>query len=171
MATDDATDETVEEETDGKKKGGKLKFIIVGLLLVVGLGYFFFGRGGSAEAAAPTTTIPLSSEEEGLIITATSLTVNLANETPRFAKVGVAIVLVEGQDPVLAELKLPLVHDAILTEVSSMTAEQILSAEGFDMLRNRIGDRVRDIYNTPATEDEPEERVAKRVVLTELLVQ
>lgn len=168
MADEDTT------KDDAKEKGGmggKLK--IVGIIVAtLAVGYFLFGRGGGAAAElAPTTTIPLVEEAEGAIVDAGNLTVNLADETPRYAKVGVALVLVEGSDPLAVESKLPLVLDAVLSEVSRMTADELLAESGFEALRVAIGRAAIDIYNEPAEDDIPEVRVVKRVVLTELLVQ
>lgn len=157
-------------DKEGGGHGGKLK--ILGIVVVsLAIGYFMFGRGGAAADPTTTTTIPLSEEAEGAIVTAGTLTVNLADETPRYAKVGVALVLVEGSDPLAVEAKLPLVLDAVLSEVSGMTADALLSASGFEALRVSIGAAAAAIYNETSEDDATEVRVVKRVVLTELLVQ
>jgi flagellar basal body-associated protein FliL len=169
MADDEKTD-----SKDGKEKGGmagKLKLVGV-IVATLGVAYFLFGRGGaSAETPVTTTTIPLSEEAEGAIVTAGTLTVNLADETPRYAKVGVALVLVEGSDPLQVESKLPLILDAVLSHVSNMTAEQLLSPSGFETLRQTLTTAAAEIYNETPDDGSPEIRVVKRVVLTELLVQ
>lgn len=167
MADDDKKKDKGDEKGG---MGGKLK--IVGIIVAtLAVGYFLFGRGGAAAEAVPTTTIPLSEEAEGAVVTAGTLTVNLADETPRYAKVGVALVLVEGTDPLPIEGKLPLVLDAVLTQVSGMTAEDLLSTEGFESLREGIGEAAAAIYNETPEDGSAEVRVVKRVVLTELLVQ
>lgn len=165
MADDDAKSDSKESKDGGL--GGKLK-IVGAVVISLAAGYFFFGRGGaSAETAVTTTTIPLTEESEGAVAEVGTLTVNLADESPRFARVGVALVLVEGTDPLLVEGKFPLVLDAVLSEVGQFTAAELLSENGFDELRSRIGVHAVEIYND---EDEGE-RVVKRIVLTELLVQ
>ncbi len=170
MADDDKKDDNKKDTGDKKGGGGKIK--IVGIVVVtLAVGYFLFGRGGTAEAETPPTTIPLNEEAEGAIVTAGTLTVNLADESPRYAKIGVALVLVEGADPLLVEGQVPLILDAVLSQVSSMTADELLSHSGFDTLRNAIGDAAIEIYNEVPEDGSPEIRVVKRVVLTELLVQ
>ena len=163
MADDDKNDD---------KKGGLGKLKIVGIVVVtLAVGYFMFGRGGAAAEAAATTTIPLAEETDGLIVQAGTLTVNLAHETPRYAKVGVALVLVDGADPLAVEAKLPLMLDAVLSQVSGMLADDLLSSSGFDTLRTELGAAAVDIFNEVPEDGTPEVRVVKRVVLTELLVQ
>ncbi len=165
-------DDDEKKEKGDKEKGGGGKIKIIGIIVAtLAVGYFLFGRGGAAEAGPPPTTIPLSEEPEGAIVTAGTLTVNLADESPRYAKVGVALVLVEGADPLLVEGQLPLILDAVLSEVSAMSADELLSSSGFDTLRNSIGDAAVNIYNDVPEDGTPEVRVVKRVVLTELLVQ
>ena len=163
-----------EEGAKKKKKGGKKKILI---LLVVGVGgYMMFGRssGASADESPP---IPLSEEAEGAVVEVGTLTVNLADEAPRYVKVGVALVLVEGADPLSVAGKFPLVLDAVLTEISSMTAVELLSDTGFEEAKRRIGDQAIGIYNEEAVYDEETGtetggvRTVKRIVLTELLVQ
>lgn len=163
-------DDEKKDKDDKGGLGGKLK--LVGIVVVtLAVGYFMFGRGGAAAEAAVTTTIPLTEETEGSIIQAGTLTVNLADEQARYAKVGVALVLVEGADALAVEAKLPLVLDAVLSEVRAMTADELLSSDGFDRVRSAIGDAAIGIYNEPSEDGLPEVRVVKRVVLTELLVQ
>ena len=50
-------------------------------------------------------------------------------------------------------------------------ADDLLSSQGFDTLRDKIGAAAVEIYNEVPEDGTPEVRMVKRVVLTELLVQ
>ena len=87
-----------EEGGEGKKK--------ILILLVVGVGgYMMFGRSSGALVDAGLDPIPLSEEVEGAVVEVGTLTVNLADEAPRYVKVGVALVLVEELSLISRELE------------------------------------------------------------------
>ncbi len=162
----DKADDKDTEEKSGKKLDIKTIAIIV--LVLGGAGYFFLGGGGGAPAdaaATTTTTIPLAEEEDGAILSAGTLTVNLADAGSRFARVSFSLVLVELVDPLTVEPHLPLVLDAALSELADFTADELRTSAGQEKLRNILSDRAIEILNSE------EERVVKRVILTDLLVQ
>ena len=158
-----------EDTKDNKESGGKFNPKMIAIVVVVlgGAGYYFLGGGGTepVDASVPTTTIPLAEEVDGAILSAGTLTVNLTGEGTRFGRVSFSLVLVEGVDPLTIEPKLPLVLDAALTELASFSASDLLGASGQEQLRSVLSDRVRQILNVE------DERVVKRIVLTDLLVQ
>jgi flagellar basal body-associated protein FliL len=93
-----------EEGGEGKKKKGRKKKILI--LLVVGVGgYMMFGRSSGALVDAGLDPIPLSEEVGGAVVEVGTLTVNLADEAPRYVKVGVALVLVEELSLISRELE------------------------------------------------------------------
>jgi len=159
-----------EQAEDAKEKsGGKFNPKMIAIVVVVlgGAGYYFMGGGGTepVDASVTTTTIPLDEEADGPILSAGTLTVNLAGEGTRFGRVSFSLVLVEGVDPLTIEPKLPLVLDAALTELAAFSASDLLGASGQEQLRTVLSDRAREILN------DEDERVVKRIVLTDLLVQ
>ncbi|MCP3935849.1 MAG: flagellar basal body-associated FliL family protein [Actinomycetia bacterium] len=155
---------------DGGKEGGKgglmgkLKFVIVGVV-ALGAGYFLFGGGGGESSAGPTTTIALEDLNDGAILAVGTLTVNLTDEQPHFGRVAFSVVLVEGTDPLPIEPQLPLLLDAALKRLSSYTADELRTTQGQERLRNELSSDAIELLN-----DETD-RVVKRVVLTDLLVQ
>ena len=92
---------------------------------------------------------------------------NLSGEGTRFGRVAFSLVLVEGVDPLTVEGKLPLILDAALIELANFTAEDLLDASGQDDLRRALSESAREILN----DEEEQERIVKRVILTDLLVQ
>jgi len=168
-------DEKPEEKGDDKKS--KMNPKVIGAVVVV-LGaawYFFLGPGGGSEAqaAVTTTTITLDEEGDGAILPVGTLTVNLTGEGTRFGRVAFALVLVEGVDPLTVEGKLPLILDAALSELAGFTAEDLLDNSGQEKLRSVLSSRARELLNTEQDEEAGvvAERIVKRVVLTDLLVQ
>jgi len=168
-------DEKPEDKGDDKKS--KMNPKVIGIVVVVlgAAGYFFLGPGGdaAAEVSVTTTTISLEEEADGAILPVGTLTVNLAGQGTRFGRVAFALVLVEGVDPLIIEPKLPLVLDAALAELAGFTAEELLEGSGQEKLRAVLSERARDLLNTDQ-DDEANvvaERIVKRVVLTDLLVQ
>lgn len=162
---DEKSDESADEKS-GKKFD--LKTILIVVLVLGGAGYFFLGSGGGAPADAAsttTTTLPLEELDDGVILNAGTLTVNLADPGSRFARVAFSLVLVDGVDPLAVEMKLPLVLDAALSELADFTADQLKASAGQEELRSILSERAREILNSE------EERVVKRVILTDLLVQ
>ena len=158
-------------EDSSEKKKGKLnpKTLAIVAVVIGAAGYYFLGSGGGDPVAAgvPTTTIPLEEEADGAILSAGTLTVNLSGEGTRFGRVAFSLVLVEGVDPLTVEGKLPLILDAALIELANFTADDLLDASGQDDLRRALSESAREILN----DEEEQERIVKRVILTDLLVQ
>jgi len=155
-----------EEQVDGKKKKKKLWLVKVGAGgAAVFAVYTFVLGGGGGEAQAADATLP--EPVEGVVLEAGEVRASLADEEPRFALVGMAVVLEEAADPAEVQNRLPILHDAAVTEVSSFTSEQLKGARGADLLRAALSERAEEIFNA-----EPEAQVqVMRVVLTELIVQ
>ena len=161
-----ADDEPDDDGADKKKRKFNPKLIGIVVVVLGAAGYFFLGcGGGSAEAGATATTIAIEDEPDGLILPVGSLTVNLQGDGIRFGRIAFALVLVEGVDPLTVEGKFPLLLDAALSELAAFTADDLLELSGQEKLRAVLTGHARDLLNVD------DERVVKRVVLTDLLVQ
>ena len=101
-------------------------------------------------------------QRDGPIITLEPLTTTLGEATLRHARVTLALVLAEGQDPVTVGQRTPELQDALLREVARMDADHLRSSEGSEQLRQQLTEDARGIWG---------EEVVQRVLLTELLVQ
>ncbi len=155
-------DDDAKDEGDAAKKK---KMMIIGGVVVAAAGYFFLGSGGDAAEAAPPTTLALADEADGLILPVGALTVNLADETPHFARIAFSVVLIEMVDPTLVEPKMALLLDAALREMATFSAEELRSVQGQELLRSKLSAQAIALLNTE------DARFVKRVILTDLLVQ
>lgn len=143
-----------------KKGKGKLIGIIGGVVVLLGAVYFLFlgGGGGDAEAGVTTTTIPV----EGPVIESDQMTVTLADDPVRYARITFAIVLPEGGDTALVGDKMPLLKDGVLDVVAGLTAADLVGSAGLDTLRQDLTAKALEVYA---------DGEVLRVVLTEVLVQ
>jgi flagellar basal body-associated protein FliL len=151
-------EEAVAEEA--KKGKGKLIGIVGGAVVLLGAVYFLFlgGGGGEEEAGVTTTTIPV----EGAVIESDQMTVTLADDPVRYARITFAVVLPEGGDSAVVGDKMPLLKDGVLDVVAGLFAADLVGQTGLDSLRSDLTAKALEIY--------PDGEVL-RVVLTEVLVQ
>lgn len=152
-----AEEAVAEEATKGR---GRLIGIGGGVVVLLGVVYFMFlgGGGGEVEAGVTTTIVPV----EGAVIESDQMTVTLADEPVRYARITFAVVLPEGGDSALVGDKMPLLKDGVLDVVAGLSASDLVGQEGLDTLRSDLTAKALEIY----TEGE-----VLRVVLTEVLVQ
>lgn len=152
--------EAEEQAQAPKKSKKKLIMIVVVGVLVLGGGAFMFlgGGGGEPEAAVTTTTVPV----EGPVLEADQMTVNLADESLRYARIKFAVVLPEGGDTAAVGERFPVLKDAVLDVVSGYQASQLLGRDALDSLREEF---------TAAAHEVWVDGEVLRVVITEVLVQ
>ena len=105
---------------------------------------------------------PDAEPEEGAILEVAHLTANLGGENLRYARVGFAVVAAADVENAEVERRFPLRQDAAISQIGSMTPEDLHGEEGIDRLREALTERAREIY--------PDGEVL-RVAITELLVQ
>lgn len=155
-ATATAVAEPAVEEA--KKKKSKLIPLLIGVVvLLAGVAvYLFLFAGGDDTPVEPTGPPP-----EGVIIQLEPLVTTTGMETPKHARIGLAVVLVEGADATVIADRAPLLQDALLRHIAANDADTLRSAAGSDALRSYLTAAAQDIW--------PDGEVA-RVVLTELLV-
>ncbi len=121
----------------------------------------------AAVAAVATSTLlpgedPDGEPEEGAILEVAQLTANLGGEDLRYARVGFAVVAAADVETSEVERRFPLLQDAAISQIGSMTPDDLHGEEGIDRLREALTERAREIY--------PDGEVL-RVAITELLVQ
>lgn len=149
-----------QEELEEKKGKGKLIGIIGGVVVLLGAGYFLFlgGGGGDEEAGVTTTTVPV----EGAVIEVDQMTITLADDPVRYARLKFAVVLPEGGDSAAVGDRVPVLKDAVLDVMSGYTAAQLVGPDALGNLREELTASALTVY----TEGE-----VLRVVITEVLVQ
>lgn len=148
----------VDAEPDESARSRRTLVVLLAVAILLGggaatAGWWYFLR--DAPAAAHEL-------QDGEIIALEPLTTTLGEATLRHARVAMAVVLVEGVDPVAAEPRTPELQDALLREVAQMDADELRSAEGSERLRQQLTRDAKEIWG---------DEVVRRVLLTELLVQ
>lgn len=140
------------------EKGGKKKLLLIvgGVVVLAAVALFFLKPAdASSEPATPPAPVP------GEVVEVGQMTVNLADAS-RYARVSFSLMLVEGAAADQVAAQYPLLKEAVLFEVSKLTAEQVRTTGGLDALAKALTERAQEIY--------PDGEVL-RVVLTEMLVQ
>ena len=127
----------------------------------------FVRSGGSKAIAAIRTLWPLielnkRADFECTFIESDQMTVTLADEPVRYARITFAVVLPEGADSAVVGDKMPLLKDGVLDVVAGLSAADLVGQQGLDSLRSDLTAKALEIY----TEGE-----VLRVDLTEVLVQ
>ncbi len=158
-------EEGTEEEAPKKKKKGKLKLLIMIILVLAlggGGGFFaytkFFSHPKTAEANKDEEAIQ---EEQPALFNLDPFVVNLTDRG-RFLKVSMKLELIDKKYATLAEEKTPHIRDAIITLISSKTAESISTPEGKFQLKDELLMRA----NASVGKD-----VFKNVYFTEFVMQ
>lgn len=137
--------------------------LLVAALLGGAAAWMLTSEGAGAEGEDPKQAAGEPAEvEEGEILDVGTLTTNLAGANPRYARVGVALVLSAGTPSSAVQPDLPLVKDALITEISSHSAGDVQGREGVEALRKTLTRAVTGLFD---------DQQVVRVVLTELLVQ
>jgi flagellar FliL protein len=154
--------ETPEEGEVKEKKSGSKKFIIIiAIAAVIALGGGFFtytqliargkeGESHKKEEAKKTALVPLD-----------PFVVNLA-EQGRFLKVTMQLELADATNQALATEKVPQFRDAIITLISSKSAEALSSPEGKIQIKDELLLRL----NQTAGKD-----IFKNIYFTEFVMQ
>ncbi len=143
-------------ELEDEEGGGRSRLVtvlaVLALLVSVGGGaWWFFLADHEPEPPA-----------DGEVVVLPSLTATTGNATLRHARIAIGIVLVEGEETVVVDQKIPLLQDALLREIAQMDADELRSPDGSDQLRRQLTADAHEIWG---------EEVVRRVILTELLVQ
>ncbi|MEJ5243629.1 MAG: flagellar basal body-associated FliL family protein [Desulfomicrobiaceae bacterium] len=168
MADKEKKDQTAEEQP---KKGGKLKWIIILLVLValLGAGGFFAYKhffaspkegGANANATEEASKEPnaTNATAPGQLVKLDTLVVNLADPLGRrYLKVTMEVEIVDAQAVAELEAVMPKVKDALLLLLSSKTFADVatmdkkleLKLQVVERLNQILGkSKVRDVYFT-----------------------
>lgn len=142
-------EEENEEEAEAAAAAKKKKMIIGGVL-AAGAVYRFVLSGGDPPPEA-LAAVPEPVEVvivEGEIVQIPEMTLNLADtDELHFARIGLAVVLLEGEDVTIATTKLPLIQDVVVDVVGEMTFEELRAPGVKDQLREEISEKSREAFN------------------------
>lgn len=142
-------DEETEEEEAAAAAAKKKKMMIIGGVLAAGAIYQFVLSGGEPppDALASVDEVAEIEVDEGEIIAIPEMTLNLADiDELHFARIGLAVVLLEGEDPVIAQTKVPLVQDVVVDVVGDMTFEELRKPGAKEELRDVISEKAREAF-------------------------
>jgi flagellar basal body-associated protein FliL len=142
-------------EAAPRRRGHKLLLAVLAVVLLAGVGGGWWYLGPAEADEAPV-------ESDGAIVPVPPMTTTVGESHLHHARVGLGVVLTQDADPEALEPRIPLLQDALLREMATMSAYELRGAEGSAALRARLGDEARAIWG---------EDVVRRVILTELLVQ
>lgn len=143
--------EETEEELAAAAAAKKKKMMIIGGVVAAGLVYRFVLSGGSAEetpeALASVDEAVVEVIAEGDIIPIPEMTLNLADaDELHFARVGIAVVLQEGEDPVVSATKMPLVQDVVVDVISAKTLTELREPGAKEALKEEISELAREAF-------------------------
>jgi len=137
-------DEKMEEEPEGKKpeKKGKLKLVVIAVVAIVligGGGYFAYSTflGKKAETTAAPVKGSNPDAEQPALFPLAPFVVNLADRG-RFLKVTMNFEMTDTKYEDLIKERTPPLRDAVITLISSKTAESISTPEGKFQLKDEL---------------------------------
>lgn len=148
-------------EYDDEEGGGKrrvlLRAALVAVVLAVGVvAYLLFGQGeGEGDKAAEEPV-------EGAVVEIGELTANLSGQDMRYARVSMAAVLRAEVEVSAVEQRFPVLKDAALSELATMSPEELRTADGLAEFKTSMTAHAQEAY--------PDDEVL-RILVTELVVQ
>jgi flagellar FliL protein len=136
---DSQTDQT--QEGTGKKKGKKLLYAIVFIILVLNMalvGRIYLGRGKQA-------TKPHKEEEEiGAKVSLEEFVVNLNSGGDHYLKTTLAVGLKKGLTEEAIKEDTPPIRDAILSVLCSKTREDLSNEDGREKLKGQLKEKINE---------------------------
>lgn len=144
-------DEEENEEEAAAAAAAKKKKMIIGGVLAAGAVYRFVLSGGGDPPPDALAAVPEPAEVEiieGEIVQIPEMTLNLADQDElHFARIGLAVVLLEGEDVTIATTKLPIVQDVVVDVIGDMTFAELREPGAKDRLRDEISEKSREAFN------------------------
>ncbi len=160
MANKKSKDEEVDEEEEGGGKGGKIKFVVIGLV-ALGAIYNFVLKPApeETEMLAEPMEVELI---EGEIFQMEEMVLNLEDPDVGYLRIGLAVVLEEGVLAADFEMESAIARDVAVTFLSAQTVEDLRSATGKVEIKEELSMLMREAYG--------DEKVI-RVLFTGLVMQ
>ncbi len=160
MANKKSTEEEVDEEEEGGGKGGKIKFVVIGLV-ALGAIYNFVLKPApeETEMLAEPMEVELI---EGEIFQMEEMVLNLEDPDVGYLRIGLAVVLEEGVLAADFEMESAIARDVAVTFLSAQTVEDLRSATGKVEIKEELSMLMREAYG--------DEKVI-RVLFTGLVMQ
>lgn len=146
---DEDDDEDDDEEGEGgPKKGGKKKLIIIGgavllLLIMGGGGAFYFGLFDEMLGVEEADTGVIITEGKVFYkLDAITLNLNAKGPKSRFMKLGLTLVLINEEDVIKIETRIPRIIDNVTAYMRELTPEELAGSANFYQVREDLLVRV-----------------------------
>ncbi len=152
--------EEEEEEEEGGGKGGKIKFVIIGLL-ALGAVYNFVLKPAPEETEMLAEPVEVELIE-GEIFQMEELVLNLEDPDVGYLRIGLAVILEEGILAADFELESAIARDVAVTFLSAQKVADLRSAAGKVAIKEELSKLMREAYG--------DEKVI-RVLFTGLVMQ
>src|SRR4051794_8446483 len=142
-------------------KSAKSKKIKIVVLVVAALAAYKFVGPGKAKPTAAAPNAP-HVVVEGEVMSLPDLTLNLADNEPRFLRVGVALILEKGTSMESMKNEAPIASDVVVDVLSSRTFDQLHQPGAKEEVKKELSTRVRKAFD--------DHKVA-RVIFTSFVMQ
>jgi flagellar protein FliL len=160
----------IQEEGAPRKKGGKLKLImIIALVVLVGGGagaYFVFGNqikarffGGSAEPVQETK----KKEAMGPILSLDPFIFNIGGSSGKFAKITLGVEVKDAKVMEEAKKMVPAIRDKVLSVLGAKGPEVLMDINNRNSLKQELQSGIKTIFK--------EDAELKSVYITDIIIQ
>ena len=140
---------------DDKKKNNKPKIIAAVVVALIGYKFFLAPKPSAAKAAdAPP--------KEGAVVALPDLTINLADNDPKYLRVGVALVLDDGTSAESMKDELPKASDIAVTLLSKQTYTVLHDVDKRNGVKDELSKEVRAAFDN---------KKVVRVIFTSFVMQ
>jgi flagellar basal body-associated protein FliL len=149
------------KKSDEPKKKGKLPLIIGGAIVAFVAYKFLLAPAAPAEPAAADGAHE-TVLEEGAVAPLPELVLNLADQDPRYLRVGIALILEAGVSMESVEEELPIASDVAVDVLSSKTYAELRQPGAKQQIKEELSKKVREAFH--------DEKVV-RVLFTSFVMQ
>lgn len=148
------------KKPDETKKKGKLPMIVGGAIVAFVAYKLLLAPAAPAEPAAAAGEAVVV--EEGAVVPLPELVLNLADEDPRYLRVGIALILEAGVSIEAVEEELPIASDVAVDVLSAKTFTELRQPGVKQLIKEELSKKVREAFH--------DEKVV-RVLFTSFVMQ
>ena len=145
-------------DAEGRKPRRLPMLIVLGLVAVAGWKFVL----APAPAAESKADEPPGAIEEGDVVALPELVLNLADEEPRYLRVGIALILEAGTPTEAVKEELPIASDVAVDVLSAKTYAELHRPNAKQAVKEELSAKVREAFH--------DEKVA-RVIFTSFVMQ
>jgi flagellar basal body-associated protein FliL len=178
MAEQQAQEQASPPQVQGKKKGGLIKIIIIGVAalgLAGGAGYYFLGRKAAtpahkeerAESREKKEAKARKSEskekgEVGAVLALDPFIINVSGNASRFAKISLALEVKDEKALEHTKKMVPVIRDSMLSVLGAKAPEVFMDVKGRAEIKKEIFESIDPLFK---------EDILKGVYITDIIMQ